>query len=150
MKPFLEFIKANWLFSIIVLIIIGIIFKLNGLSGGLKYLILMFCVTFPVIFMQGLIANFRKSKATKAEEHPGGDQSMTDASKTYAEALDAPKSLAQAMIPYGIGAGLFLLLFLLALNGGEKVFTLTYAAVFLLCILFYETVLAIFRKLVKG
>lgn len=144
MDGVLHFLKTNWLFSLIIMVMVFILFKLNGIGGGFKYLALIFCVVYPVIAFQGLISAFLFGKKTE-EAIPIRQDGVT---VPMAEAQPEEASLAKKLMPLGVGLLLFILIFVLALDGREKIFALTYAVVFFFCMLFYDLVMLAFNKIV--
>ncbi len=133
MEKWKSALAANWLFILILLFIVFLVFMINGITGGLWYFALIFCVAYPVILIRTIYLHFVGPASTSISEETG-------------EVVESSSSLLDKMKPVGIAGLVFLLLFFVVLSGSEKVFALSYAVVTFCCLVFYDLILTLFRK----
>lgn len=131
-----KFVLANVAFIIIMLIVLMLMFKVNGVSGGLNYLALIFCISLPVVFLRDMIGNFiNKNRNVGASDSSDAEN-------------DKPIDWKSQLIPYAVAGVICLLLMLLVFDGRERSFVITYTIILFLCLLAFDLVLAGFKKAV--
>lgn len=125
-----KFVQTNIAFIIIMLIVVMLMFRVNGVGGGLNYLFLLFAISLPVIFLRDMVGNLLNSKSdTSGEEQE-------------------PINWKSQLIPYAVAGVIFLLLMFLVFDGRERSFVLTYTVILFLCLLAFDLILALFKKAV--
>lgn len=131
----MDYIKSlllgNWLFVALILFIVFLIFRVNGLAGGMSYFAIIYCIIFPYILLSSLFSHFRGNN---------------EPSSTSIETSEEKSDIKSLLMPLGIAGLAFIIIFLIGLDGRQKIFALTYALVLFLCLLFYNGVLALFKK----